>query len=103
MCAHRFRGFATASVDGITGVLIGATTLLHELARDLSDDVYVEGRHPQVLMSNRRLLPDIALDALQKAVAESATKFVWRRLSAWVDCQRHGPRFAVAAGKLESH
>ena len=51
----------------------------------LSDDVDVQGRLPQSLISNRRLLPDIALEALQKTVADSATKFVWRRQSAWVD------------------
>ena len=51
----------------------------------LSDDVDVQSRLPQVLMSNRRLLPDSALEELKKALGDSERKFVWRRQSAWVD------------------
>ena len=51
----------------------------------LSDDVDVQIRLPQVLISNRRLLSDTAFAELQTALGESERKFVWRRQSAWVD------------------
>ena len=35
LCAHPFRGFATASVDGGTGVLTGSATIVHELDRNV--------------------------------------------------------------------